>query len=217
MRTVIWALVWWSRATAALSTREPRAPKIAAPSAATTPRNKRSRISVVSKLAPEDEKNSDRRMTVAKSASEAPAMTSCPNGVPVWRASLRTATTIPNDVAARMIASSSGASTSSIASKISATTSASPIDTQKAAATSPRCRSRASKAISSPARKNRNTKPICAKTWSGAVMSTMSSAIGPITMPATSSLTIGGTLGIGRRSTTNGATVAAATAMARSV
>jgi hypothetical protein len=36
-------------------------------------------------------------------------------------------------------------------------------------------------------------------------------------MPATNSLTIGGTFGIGSRSTTSGAAVAAATTMARSL
>ncbi len=204
--------------TVAFSAAEPRAPAMTRPITATTPRKSSIRTSVVSKLAPDDEKNSDSRTTVVKSAIEAAAITSWPNGVPVWPASLSTATTIPNDVAARMIATSSGASTSSTASKISATASARPSEIRKAAPTRPRCRSScASNAISRPARKKRNTRPIDAKTSSGAVASIRSSATGPITMPATISLTIGGTFGSGSRSTSSGAAVAAASTKTKSV
>ena len=155
---------------------------------------------------------------MTKSASDAPAITSWPNAVPVCPASLSTATTIPNEVAARMIATSTGAPTSSTASKPSATIRARTSEIRKAVATTPRWRSSsASNAISRPARKNRNTNPIWANTSSGAVMSTRSSTTGPITIPATSSLTIGGTSGTGSRSTSSGAAVAAASARARSV
>src|SRR5215207_9868772 len=84
MRTLIWALVRCSRATVAFTCSEPRPPASTRPTTATTPRNRSSSTSVVSKLAPDDEKNRDSRITVAKSAIDAPAITSWPNGVPVF-------------------------------------------------------------------------------------------------------------------------------------
>ena len=173
---------------------------------------------MVSKLAPEAEKNSDTRITVATSASEAPAITSCPNVVLVWPASRSTATTIPNEVAARMMATSTGVPASPAASKPKATRKASASETANAAPTVPRWRSpSASKAISSPARKNRNTSPTCENTSSGALTWTRSSSSGPIRMPARISVTSGGTLGIGSRSTSSGAAVAAARAITKSL
>ena len=66
-----------------------------------------------------------------------------------------------------------------------------------------------------PARKNRNTSPICDSTLTASSTSAMSSTSGPIRMPATISTTIVGTFGTGSRSISSGASMAAATTISR--
>ncbi len=83
MRTLIWALVRCMRPTAARIAPDVRAPTSTRPSTATSRKNRPSNIAVFSTLAPEEEKNSDSMITVAKSAIDAPAITSCPKAVPV--------------------------------------------------------------------------------------------------------------------------------------
>ena len=218
IRTPICALVSCRRRTVAVRRSDPRAPASRRPIKATSAPNSSSRTTVLSALEPWCEKNSERRITVAKSAIEAAVMTSWPNGLSVRCASFSTATTIPNDVAASTMATSSGASTNSTASNPSATATASTSEARKAMPTSPRWRSRrASKVISRPARKNRNTSPTSANTSSGADSRTRSSTCGPISTPAMISATIGGIAGSGERSRTTGASVAAAMTMTRSV
>jgi hypothetical protein len=63
------------------------------------------------------EKKIESRMTVAKSAIVAPAITSCPNVDPTWPASFNTATTTPSEVADSTIAMKSGCDTRSPALK----------------------------------------------------------------------------------------------------
>src|SRR5918911_1130625 len=178
--------------------------------------NSPSRTAVDSIPEPFWEKNSDNRITVAKSATDALAITSCPNPVPVSPASFSTATTIPNEVAARSMPTNSGASARRAARSTSPAAMASRSETKNASPTIRRWRSLwRSKAISSPARKNRNTSPIWESTVTGSSTWASPRTVEPIRMPATSSITTGGTLGSGSRSNASGAAVGAGTATGR--
>jgi len=102
------------------------------------------------------EKNSESRMTVAKSAIVPAAITSWPNVEPISPASLRTGTSTPSEVAESTIAMNSGcearppAFSSSPTTMAIASDSAKPVDASRS--TRPR---NLSNSISSPARNSR--------------------------------------------------------------
>ena len=70
-------------------------------------------------------------MIVAKSATEAAAMTSWPNSVSVFPASLSTGITTPSDVAARTIATKSASLTTPVAARTTPSASAIANETAK--------------------------------------------------------------------------------------
>ena len=117
-------------------------------------------------MPPSPEKNSDSRMIAPKSAIDAAAMISWPKVEAISPASLSTGTSTPSDVAHRMIATSSGVSTSPPALSSSDTATAIANDSAKPAAVSRSSGPRSfSNSISSPARNSTNASPISATTW----------------------------------------------------
>src|SRR5215210_5929848 len=165
---------------------------------------------------PSPEKKSVSRMMAPKSAMDADATMSCPKGDEISPVSFSTGTMTPSEVAHRMIATSSGVSTSPAADIPKPTITAIAKETTNASAVRRRTGPRSfSNSISRPARKSTKPRPISAMTSIAWSTSTRPRIDGPTTMPATISSTTDGSRTRGKRPRRNGAAKATATTMRR--
>ena len=110
-RTRICAVVSWSRSSTAAMRFERSRRRITKAKPAASSAKPPSSTSFVAVLVASREKKSVSRMIEPNSANMAPAMTSCPKSEALSPASFSTGMTIPNPVATRMIAMSSGDTT----------------------------------------------------------------------------------------------------------
>ena len=216
-RTRIWAVVSCSRTRSARRRRERSAPRSTTKTAIDRVPSAPSRSSV-EPVPPSPEKNTESRMIAPKSAIVAAATTSCPNGEAISPASLSTGMSTPSEVAQRMIATSSGVSTSPAAPRPSATARAIANESAKPSpvrrSTSPRSRA---KSISRPARKSTKASPISAITAIESSTTTRPRTDGPTTIPAMISSTTDGSRAAGSSPSARGTTNATATTISRSV
>ncbi len=157
-------------------------------------------------------------MIVAKSAIEAAATTSWPNGDSIRPESLSTGTTTPSEVAESTIAMNRALLTWSVACRMPPATSAIANETKKPVSADPATRPRSlSYSISRPARKSRKARPRMPSTRTGSSISTQPSTAGPITMPARISSTTAGKRSAGASPSSSGAQKATAATISRFV